>query len=59
MSLIDKNHKNNKTKMNKLERIYNEVKEKGDIVKTSLICSNFFIQTNYNFHVLSVFQSPS
>jgi hypothetical protein len=37
--------------MNKLERIYNEVKEKGDIVKTSLICSNFFIQTNYNFHV--------
>ena len=45
--------------MNKLEKNYNKVKEQGDIVKTSIICSNLFIQTDYNFHVLSVFQSPS
>jgi hypothetical protein len=48
-SLIDKNDKNKK--MNKLEKIYNKVKEKGDIEKTSIICSNLFIQNDYNFRV--------
>jgi hypothetical protein len=48
-SLINKNHKNKK--MNKLEKIYNKVKEKGGIFKTSIICSNLFIQTDYDFCV--------
>jgi hypothetical protein len=37
--------------MNKLEKIYKEVKEKEDIQKTSIICSNLFIQTDYDFCV--------
>jgi len=57
-SLIDKNQQNNKTKMNKLEKIYNEVKEKGDIFKTSLICSNLFIQTDYDFRVFISISIP-
>jgi hypothetical protein len=56
---IDKNHKNiTKSKMNKLVKIYNEVKKKGDIVKTSLICSNLFIQTNYDFCVFISISIP-
>ena len=44
--------------MNKLERIYNEVKEKGDTVKTRKICSNLFIQTNYDFRVFISISIP-
>ena len=29
--------------MNKLEKIYKEIKDKDDIEKTSIICSNLFI----------------
>jgi hypothetical protein len=44
--------------MNNLKRICNEVKEKWDIVKTSLICSNLFIQTNYDFRVFISISIP-
>jgi len=56
--LIDKNHKNNRPKMNKLEKIYNKAKEKGDNFITSIICSNLFIQTDYDFHVLISISIP-
>jgi hypothetical protein len=41
-SLEDKNHKIKK--MNKLENIYKEIKEKDDIEKTSIICSNLYFR---------------
>ncbi len=44
--------------MNKLEKIYKEVKEKEDIEKISIICSNFFIQTDYDFRVFISISSP-
>jgi hypothetical protein len=44
--------------MNKLERIYNEVQENGDIGRTILICSNLFIQTNYNFRIFISISIP-
>jgi len=44
--------------MNKLERIYNEVQVHGDIGKTSLICSNLFIQTDYDFRVFISISIP-
>jgi hypothetical protein len=44
--------------MNKLEKIYKEIKEKVDIEKTSIICSNLFIQTNYNFRVFISISIP-
>ena len=37
--------------MNKLEKIYNEVRDQEDIGKTSLICSNLFVKTNSDFCV--------
>jgi hypothetical protein len=45
-------------KMNKLEKIYNEIKEKDDIEKTSIICLNLFIQTDYNFRVFISISIP-
>jgi hypothetical protein len=44
--------------MNKLEKIYKEIKEKDDIEKTSIICSNLFIQTDYNFRVFISISIP-
>jgi hypothetical protein len=44
--------------MNKLEKIYKEIKEKEDIEKTSIICSNLFIQTDYNFRVFISISIP-
>jgi len=44
--------------MNKLEKIYMDIKEKDNIEKTSIICSNLFIQTNYNFRVFISISIP-
>jgi hypothetical protein len=44
--------------MNKLEKIYKEIKEKDDIEKTSIIFSNLFIQTDYNFCVFISISIP-
>ena len=44
--------------MNKLEKIYKEIRDKGDIEKTSIICSNLFIQTDFNFRVFVSIQIP-
>ncbi len=50
--------KQKKKKMNKLEKIYKEIRDKGDIEKTSIICSNLFIQTDFNFRVFISIQIP-
>jgi len=44
--------------MNKLEKIYKEIKEKEDIEKTSIICSNLFIHTDYNFRLFISISIP-
>jgi len=44
--------------MNKLEKIYKEIKEKDNIEKTSIICSNLFIETIYDFRVFISIQIP-
>ena len=44
--------------MNKMEKIYKEIRDKGDIEKTSIICSNLFIQTDFNFRVFVSIQIP-
>ena len=44
--------------MNKLEKIYKEIRDKGDIEKTSIICSNLFIQTDYDFRVFISISIP-
>ena len=44
--------------MNKLEKIYKEIRDKGDIEKTSIICSNLFFQTDFNFRVFISIQIP-
>jgi len=44
--------------MNKLEKNYMDIKEKDDIEKTSIICSNLFIQTNYDFRVFISISIP-
>ena len=53
-SLDNLNHK----KMNNLEKIYKEIRVKEDIEKTSIICSNLFIQTDFNFRVFISIQIP-
>jgi hypothetical protein len=55
-SLHHKNQK--KKKMNKLEKIYKEIRVKDDIEKTSIICSNLFFQTDFNFRVFISIQIP-
>jgi len=44
--------------MNKLEKIYKEIRVKDDIEKTSIICSNLFFQTDFNFRVFISIQIP-
>jgi len=44
--------------MNKLEKIYKEIKEKDDIEETSIICSNLFIQTDFDFCVFISISIP-
>ena len=44
--------------MNKLEKIYKEIRDKDDIERTSIICSNLFIQTDLNFRVFISIQIP-
>jgi hypothetical protein len=44
--------------MNKLEKIYKEIKEKDDIEETSIICSNLFIQTDFDFRVFISISIP-
>jgi hypothetical protein len=44
--------------MNKLESIYTDMKEKHDVEKTSIICSNLFIETIYDFRVFISISIP-
>jgi hypothetical protein len=44
--------------MNKLESIYTDMKEKDDNEKTSIICSNLFIETIYDFRVFISISIP-
>ncbi len=44
--------------MKKLEKIYKKIKEKDNIEKKSIICSNLFIETIYDFRVFISIEIP-